>query len=164
MYMVKVLPLKKNWKKSAISGPQLRIISAISLRRVTAKNNCNINIICGNISLQYVLILSKPVFAPTLTLTILGRCIPLRFPIFIESLYYFPAGQWPWKLSNRNGGYGVSQEWQMYCCVHAFQFFGLQVSEKRLKLAKRPHKDNARLVGPEELRNIINSLNGKLKY
>ena len=46
MYMVKVLPLKKTWKKSAISGPQLRIISAISLRRVTAINNCNINNIC----------------------------------------------------------------------------------------------------------------------
>jgi hypothetical protein len=36
------------------------------------------------------------------------------------------------------------QGWQMYCYVQGFQFFGLQVSEKRIKLAQKFRKDNVR--------------------
>jgi hypothetical protein len=94
-------------------------LSSVPPLKITAMSILYVN----NISLQYVLILSRPVFALTLTLTILGRCIPLRFPIFIEVLYIFLACQGSWDLSNRNGAQGVKAG----RCIVAFMIFNFLV-------------------------------------
>jgi hypothetical protein len=77
-----------------------------------------------------------------LHLTISSAVVLLSdFPISLKTPLLFP-GRIPRKFNLKLKKQWF-QGWQMYCFVHDFQLFGLQVSENRFKLVKRPRKDYA---------------------